>query len=355
MNVKKYQIFISSTYEDLKDERNVVRDAILKLHQFPIGMEQFNAGDSEQWEVIKDAIDSSDYYVIIIGKRYGTVIDLGEDAGISLAEKEFNYAKSKGIPILTFIKSDNANFRGNYFETDAVKIQKLEKFTQSVMTGRIVEWFDNSYDLAAKVTSALHNEMEKHERPGWVRGQQVGIESKIDELIKMFKQEFGYDEDLNDEAEDEDLDEPVTAYEFTRPRFPADGPHKEIGWQGVPVAEGEYKDQKLVKGIEFDVLIHVKNGSLIFKPDCPQDPYDSTDDFEYERMESYGWGLYFRPFNASENYIIMDGIEQYYVADMKVEEKTEQMINIRTLEDFLNQHDPEYLQELKELIKMERE
>ena len=352
--MKKYQIFISSTYEDLKDERHVVRDAILKLHQFPVGMEQFNAGDLEQWEVIKEAIDSSDYYVVIIGKRYGSVIDSGDDAGISFTEKEFNYANSKDIPILAFIKSDSANFRGDGFETDIDKLQKLCIFTSKVKAGRIVEWFDNSYDLAAKVTAALHNEMEKHARPGWVRGNHTDIESKIDELIKMLKQEFGYDEDDNDAAEDEDWDEPVTTYEFSRPRFPADGPHKEIGWQGTPIAEGEYKDEKLVKGIEYDVLIHVKKGELIFKPDCPQDPYDSTEDFEYERMESYGWGLSFRPFSMSENYIIMDGIEQYYVADMKVDEKTEQMTNIRTLEEFLNQHDPKYLRQLKDLIEMER-
>lgn len=117
-------------------------------------MEQFNAGDSEQWEVIKEAIDSSDYYIIIIGKRYGSVIDCGEDAGISFTEKEFNYAKAKGIPILAFIKSDNANFRGDSFETDVVKHQKLCIFTNKVKTGRIVEWFDNSYDLAAKVTAS---------------------------------------------------------------------------------------------------------------------------------------------------------------------------------------------------------
>lgn len=33
---KKYQIFISSTYEDLKEERNVTIRAILTMNQFPI-------------------------------------------------------------------------------------------------------------------------------------------------------------------------------------------------------------------------------------------------------------------------------------------------------------------------------
>ena len=42
---KKYQIFISSTYEDLKDERNAAVKTILTMDHIPIGMEMFNAGD----------------------------------------------------------------------------------------------------------------------------------------------------------------------------------------------------------------------------------------------------------------------------------------------------------------------
>ena len=44
---KKYQIFISSTYEDLKEERRKVQDTILSMYQFPIGMEMFSAADED--------------------------------------------------------------------------------------------------------------------------------------------------------------------------------------------------------------------------------------------------------------------------------------------------------------------
>lgn len=65
---KKYQIFISSTYKDLVKARAKVRDAILSMMHFPVGMEMFNAADEEQWEIIKETIDSSDYYVLILGR-----------------------------------------------------------------------------------------------------------------------------------------------------------------------------------------------------------------------------------------------------------------------------------------------
>ena len=60
---KKYQIFISSTYKDLIEARSKVRDAILSMMHFLVGMEMFNAADEEQWEIIQETIDSSDYYV----------------------------------------------------------------------------------------------------------------------------------------------------------------------------------------------------------------------------------------------------------------------------------------------------
>lgn len=81
---KEYQFFISSTYEDLKEEHNKAIRAILTLNQFPIGMEMFSAADDNRWKIIKEAIDSSDFYILIIGNRYGSI---EETTGISVSTK----------------------------------------------------------------------------------------------------------------------------------------------------------------------------------------------------------------------------------------------------------------------------
>ena len=86
---KKYQFFISSTFEDLKEERKKVMDTILSMNQFPAGMEMFSAADEEQWQIIKETIDVSDYYILIVGMKYGSI---EASSGISYTEKEFNYA-----------------------------------------------------------------------------------------------------------------------------------------------------------------------------------------------------------------------------------------------------------------------
>lgn len=55
---KKYQVFVSSTYKDLQEARAKVRDAILSMYHFPVGMELFGAANEEQWQIISETIDS---------------------------------------------------------------------------------------------------------------------------------------------------------------------------------------------------------------------------------------------------------------------------------------------------------
>ena len=336
--IKKYQIFISSTYEDLKDERRFVCDAILSLHQFPIGMEQFSASDESQWEVIKKLIDTSDYYVLILGKRYGSLSENGK----SYTECEIDYAKKQGVPILAFIKADDAGYSSLQIDNELEKSSKLNAFINKVKSGRIVKWFKNPYELSYLVATALHNEMEKNNRPGWLRA--------IAPQNAAPGYDLSNDNDQENEYDDFEFMKPVDTYEFTTYQHPSDGEHREVNKKEEVIAEGLYKNNELVKGIEFNNLIRITNGRLIFKPNCPEDPYDSTDDFKYDKMESYGWGEFY-PFKWSEPYIEHEGLEKFYVVDFIVDGETKQMFNIRTLEEFLEKVNPKRLEQLKKLIQ----
>ena len=161
---KKYQIFISSTYKDLIEARSKVRDAILSMMHFPVGMEMFNAADEEQWEIIQETIDSSDYYVLILGQRYGSVIESGSDAGISYTEKEFRYAREKKIPILVFIIDDDVAIKPEFMEKDQESIKKLADFKTEAKKGRTVQWWTNIDELAREVSESLHTRALRTER-----------------------------------------------------------------------------------------------------------------------------------------------------------------------------------------------
>ena len=69
MSAPRFQIFLSSTFRDLREERQAALEAILELGHFPAGMEAFPAADATPWELIKTVINESDYYVLIVGGK----------------------------------------------------------------------------------------------------------------------------------------------------------------------------------------------------------------------------------------------------------------------------------------------
>lgn len=179
---KKYQIFISSTFKDLKNARLKVRDAILSMYHFPVGMEMFGALDEDQWEVIKRDIDASDYYVLIIGKMFGSEAP-GE--GISYTQKEYRYAVEQGIPVLAFLMKDDADVPKTYQETEKDRIEKLKAFRKEVETGRTVSYWSNPDELAGQVISSLMRQIYRKQRPGWIRASEFDIEKSHAELLEL--------------------------------------------------------------------------------------------------------------------------------------------------------------------------
>jgi hypothetical protein len=122
---KKYHIFVSSTYEDLREERNAVNKAICDLGHIPVGMEDFGSRSQSSWKVIEEAINESDYYVVLIGLRYGS---RPRKNGLSFTEQEFDYA-SKFLPILSFIrKADSSEL--NKLDVDEKAQAALKKFIE---------------------------------------------------------------------------------------------------------------------------------------------------------------------------------------------------------------------------------
>ena len=161
---KKYQIFISSTYTDLIEERKYVQDVITKMEHFPVGMEIFSASSTKQWDIIKRTIDLSDYYILIIGYRYGSEM---ED-GISYTEREFLYAKEQGVPIIAFIKEEGLSVKEKDIEL-LPKGKKLQCFIEKVKEDREIEWWKTKEELGNKVLLSLHKEFIQNERYGWIR------------------------------------------------------------------------------------------------------------------------------------------------------------------------------------------
>ena len=175
---KRYQVFISSTYSDLKEERGKVMQTIMSLDCIPAGMELFPAMDIEQFNFIKRIIDDCDYYILMIGGRYGSM----DVDGISYTEKEYDYAVSKGIPVLAFLHNDINNLPVAKSDIDADKRSKLEAFREKVATGRLVRFWSNPDELNGQVAVSLTMTIKTYPAIGWVR---ANLQTNAESLQEM--------------------------------------------------------------------------------------------------------------------------------------------------------------------------
>ncbi len=185
----KYQIFVSSTFEDLKDERELVIKSILEMGHIPVGMEMFSAGDEEQWKLIQRQIDDCDYYVVIAAHRYGSL-----DGKVSYTEKEYDYAFSKGIPTLGFIIADNAVWPVNKSDTETDKKKKLDSF-KSKIKKKLISYWTNKEDLYGKVSIALMKQFTTNPGVGWIKANELVGPEVLTELSRLSKE----NSDLRDE------------------------------------------------------------------------------------------------------------------------------------------------------------
>ncbi len=180
---KKYQVFVSSTYEDLQEERKAVMEALLQMNCFPVGMEYFNAADDSQWDVITSLIDECDYYVLIVAGRYGSI---DEASGKSYTQKEYEYAVKKGVPVISFVHSDVKLLPSGKVDSDAAVVQKLDDFKKEISKKLWQKW-DNKDSLASAVVLSLNKLIKSKPRTGWVR--YVSLSAEANKQILALKEE----------------------------------------------------------------------------------------------------------------------------------------------------------------------
>jgi hypothetical protein len=203
---KKYQIFVSSTYEDLKKERDQVIKASLEMGHIPVGMEMFSAADEEQWKIITRQIDESDYYAVIVAHRYGSAHE-----GISYTEKEYDYALSKGIPVIGFIIEDGVNWPPAMVDTDAEAIAALKGFKSKIKKKPVGFW-KNAEDLHGKFSISLMKLIATNPRPGWARADEVAGPELTRELTRLSSENAKLRNELeklakNEEEKDKNKDQ----------------------------------------------------------------------------------------------------------------------------------------------------
>lgn len=177
---KKYQVFVSSTYKDLLEERQEVMQALLELDCIPVGMELFPAADDDQWTLIKGLIDDCDYYILIVGGRYGST----SEKGISFTQMEYEYAISQEIPIISFLPKEPNKIELGKTDLDPELHEKLKAFKDLVQK-KMCRYWTSASDLGSQVSRSLIKLIKSKPRVGWVKADRLPTEDTVKEILGL--------------------------------------------------------------------------------------------------------------------------------------------------------------------------
>lgn len=169
---KKLQIFVSSTFEDLRKERQLVIEAILEMGHLPAGMEYFVSDNIEQFELIKKWIQEADAYILISGGRYGSINE-SDAKKRSYTHLEYEYASKLKKPVKVLRLSDSYIRKkkkiGIYSENDITSDKLIEFRNHLPMSNNVGSI--NDIKSEAKTIIGNFNSLLQQETYGWIKAK----------------------------------------------------------------------------------------------------------------------------------------------------------------------------------------
>ncbi|HXT64164.1 MAG TPA: DUF4062 domain-containing protein [Pyrinomonadaceae bacterium] len=218
---KRYQVFVSSTYADLREERQRVIQALMEMDCIPSGMELFPAADEEQWHFIKRVIDDCDYYLLIIGGRYGSTTP----DGISYTEKEYDYAIQRGMKVVALLHSNPDEIPLGKSEGDPELRKRLTAFKEKVAANRLVKFWSTASELPGLVALSLSKTIKTYPAVGWIRADQVGNTELLSDINELRKRKEELEQQLSQPLKSATvsvpnlapLEDSVTIFGYTSP------------------------------------------------------------------------------------------------------------------------------------------
>lgn len=186
---KKLQVFVSSTYQDLIEERQVAVLSIISSGHIPAGMELFTAGDESQWNVIKRWIEESDVFLLILGGRYGSI---EPKSGKSYTHLEYEYAIKLNKPHFAVVMKDE------YLEkkVKSVGSSVLEKSNpkelrdfKNLVLSKMVKFFNDEKDIKLAIYETMSEFVARKDLIGWVRSNESINSDQVAQQLTILSEE----------------------------------------------------------------------------------------------------------------------------------------------------------------------
>jgi len=154
------KIYLSSTFEDLKDYRRRVYDQLRTLRHDVIAMEDYVAADERPLDKCLRDVRDSDVYIGLFAWRYGYVPRAGNPQRRSVTELEYLEAKKHKKPCLIFLTDNRAPWPPDQMDSttgDNDSGKKIAALRKALREKGLVSTFETPEALAIKVVTALYS------------------------------------------------------------------------------------------------------------------------------------------------------------------------------------------------------
>jgi formylglycine-generating enzyme required for sulfatase activity len=148
----EYTVFISSTFQDLINRRQIVKEAVERAGMIPIGMEGFAASPTPPVDECLRLVEEADVLVGIIAWRYGWE---PEGSDTSITEMEYDAAGERLMFLAKYKMSPEEDCDAGPDRWD--KQKKQDRFKGKIQKSQTVNFFKDDAELALKVSQALNN------------------------------------------------------------------------------------------------------------------------------------------------------------------------------------------------------
>lgn len=170
------RIFVSSSFEDLKEHRAAVIRVLRQLGHEVLAMEDLTAASAAPLSKVLEMVDRSEAYVGVFAWRYGyvpgqgatvTPVQVPQVKGATVGETsithyEYLRALERNLPVMAFLLDEQYPWPPQLidgFDTTRpqapVDASKMRALRQQLQLERVVSWFTTPSDLEARVSAAV--------------------------------------------------------------------------------------------------------------------------------------------------------------------------------------------------------
>lgn len=161
-------IYLSSTYDDLKDFRSAVVHALRQSEYHVIAMEEYVATDQRPVDKCLKDVEKADIYVGLFAFRFGYIppSEHSNPQGLSITELELRQAQRLKKPCLTFLADQKASgfpaAMMDAFTGDGEAGKHIKRLREELGRERTTSFFSAPYHLASLVQAAVTSHLTTH-------------------------------------------------------------------------------------------------------------------------------------------------------------------------------------------------